>query len=75
MSKSKVVLKAKVNEDKEDFNISVRESGEESVCITMVLQYLADKIVENDASIKEVTKLLKDIVKDTKDRRGEGTWL
>ena len=75
MSKSKVVLKAKVNEDKEDFNISVRESGEESVCITMVLQYLADKIVESDASIKEVTKLLKDIVKDTKDRRGEGTWL
>lgn len=75
MSKSKVVLKAKVNEDKETFNISVRESGEESVCITMVLQYLADKIVESDASIKEVTKLLKDIVKDTKDRRGEGTWL
>lgn len=75
MSKSKVVLKAKVNEDKETFNISVRENGEESVCITMVLQYLADKIVESDASIKEVTKLLKDIVKDTKDRRGEGTWL
>lgn len=75
MSKSKVVLKAKVNEDKGDFNISVRESGEESVCITMVLQYLADKIVESNASIKEVTKLLKDIVKDTKDRRGEGTWL
>ena len=75
MSKSKVVLKAKVNEDKETFNISVRESGEKSICITMVLQYLADKIVESDASIKEVTKLLKDIVKDTKDRRGEGTWL
>ena len=74
MSKSKVVLKAKVNEDKQDFNISVRESGEESVCITMGLKYVADKIVENDASLKEVTQLLKTMVKDEQERRGNGTW-
>ena len=73
MSKSKLVLTTKTKKD--DVYVVVKENGDLSVCITMALQYIADNIVENDASIKDVTKLLKDMVKDTKDRRGEGTWL
>ena len=73
MSKPKLVLTTKTKKD--DVYVVVKENGDLSVCITMALQYIADNIVENDASIKEVTKLLKDMVKDTKDRRGEGTWL
>ena len=73
MRKPKLVLTTKTKKD--DVYVVVKENGDLSVCITMALQYIADNIVENDASIKEVTKLLKDMVKDTKDRRGEGTWL
>ena len=75
MSKSKVVLTAKIDKHKDDFNIAIKEKGDLSICITMGLKYVADKIVENDASLKEVTQLLKTMVKDEQERRGNGTWL
>ena len=67
------MLKAKIKND--EVIIAVDERGDEVVCLTMALQYIAENIVENDASIKEVTKLLKDMVKNKRDRRGETTWL
>lgn len=73
MVKSKLILKAKIKND--EVVIAVDERGDRAVCLTMALQYIADNIVENDASIKEVTKLLKDMVKNERDRRGETTWL
>lgn len=73
MGKPKLVLKAKIKND--EVIIAVDERGDRAACITMALQYIADNIVENDASIKEVTKLLKDMVKNERDRRGETTWL
>lgn len=73
MGKPKLVLKAKIKND--EVIIAVDERGDEVVCLTMALQYIAENIVENDASIKEVTKLLKDMVKNKRDRRGETTWL
>lgn len=73
MGKPKLVLKAKIKND--EVIIAVDERGDEVVCLTMALQYIANNIVENDASIKEVTKLLKDMVKNERDRRGETTWL
>lgn len=73
MGKPKLVLKAKIKND--EVVIAVGERGDRTVCLTMALQYIAENIVENDASIKEVTKLLKDMVKNERDRRGETTWL
>ena len=73
MGKPKLVLKAKIKND--EVVIVVDERGDRTVCLTMALQYIAENIVENDASIKEVTKLLKDMVKNERDRRGETTWL
>lgn len=73
MGKPKLVLKAKIKND--EVIIAVDERGDEVVCLTMALQYIANNIVDNDASIKEVTKLLKDMVKNERDRRGETTWL
>lgn len=73
MSKAKLVLTAKIKND--EVVIAVKEKGDIEVCLTMALQYIADNIVEHDASIKDVTKLLKDMVKNEKDRRGESTWL
>lgn len=73
MGKPKLVLTTKTKKD--DVFVVVKESGDLSVCLTMALQYIADNIVEQNASIKEVTKLIKDMIKDEQERRGEGTWL
>lgn len=73
MGKPKLILKAKIKND--ETVIAVDERGDGVVCLTMALQYIANNIVDNDASIKEVTKLLKDMVKNERDRRGETTWL
>lgn len=73
MKKPKLVLTTKTKKD--DVYVVVKENGDLSVCVTMALQYIAENIVEQGASIKEVTKLLKDMVKNEQERRGNGEWL
>jgi hypothetical protein len=41
----------------------------------MALSYVADLIVDKEVSLKEATQLLKNMVKETEERRGNGTWL
>lgn len=71
----KVILKTKSYTDDDGLKFVIKDDGDLGLCLTMALGYVADLIVDNEASIKEVTQLLKDMVKEEKERRGEGTWL
>ena len=74
MKKAKVILKEKKSDDN-GLNFISKSDGDLGICISMCLSYVADSIVDNEVSMKEITQLLKDMVKNEKDRRGEGTWL
>ena len=74
MAKAKVILKEKKLDENGLLFVS-KEDGDLGTCLTMAVSYIADLIVDNEVSMKEVTKLLKDVVKKQTERRGEGTWL
>lgn len=74
MKKAKVILKEKRATD-EGLTFLIKDEGDLGICLSMCLSYVADSIINNEVSMKEVTQLLKDIVKEGKDERGEGTWL
>lgn len=74
MAKAKVVLK-ETKADDNGLNFVSKSDGDVGICLSMCLGYVADVIVDNEVSMKEATQLLKDMVKDERDRRGEGTWL
>ena len=73
--KSKVILKEEKFNEENGLTWKISHKGDTGVCLTMALGYVADLIVDNEISIKDSTQLLKDLVKDERDRRGEGTWL
>ena len=74
MPKAKVILKEK-KLDENGLTYIVKEKGDIGMCLTMALRYVANIIVDQDTSTKEVTQLLKQMIKEETDRRGEGTWL
>ena len=74
MAKAKLILKEKKFDDNGLVFVS-KEDGCVGTCLTMALSYVADLIVEGDVSMKDATDLLKKIVKDEKESRGNGTWL
>lgn len=74
MAKAKVILK-ETKADDNGLSFVSKSDGDTGICLSMCLGYVADVIVDNEVSIKEATQLLKDMVKDERDRRGEGTWL
>ena len=74
MPKAKVILKEK-KLDENGLTYIVKEKGDIGMCLTVALRYVANIIVDQDTSTKEVTQLLKQMIKEETDRRGEGTWL
>ena len=74
MKKAKVVLNEQKHSNEGLYFVS-KDQGDIGICLTMALSYVADLIVDKEASIKEVTQLLKNMVKETEERRGNGTWL
>lgn len=74
MAKAKVILKEK-KADEMGLNFVSKDSGDLGICLTMALSYVADYIVDNEISVKEATQLLKNMVKEETERRGNGEWL
>lgn len=74
MKKAKVILKEKKMDENGLLFVS-KEDGDLGTCLTMAITYIADLIVDKAVSTKEVTDLLKKIVKEETERRGNGTWL
>ena len=74
MKKAKVILKEKKLDENGLLFVS-KEDGDLGTCLTMAISYIADLIVEKEVSMKEATDLLKKIVKEEQERKGEGTWL
>ena len=74
MAKAKVILKEKKMDENGLLFVS-KEDGDLGTCLTMAISYIADLIVEKEVSMKEATDLLKKIVKEEQERKGEGTWL
>lgn len=74
MAKAKVILKEKKFTD-DGLSFVSKDDGDLSLCITMTIGYLADLIVDGEVSTKEVTQLLKEMVKTETERRGNGEWL
>lgn len=74
MAKAKVILKEK-NTTELGLDFVSKYDGDVGICLSMCLGFIADIIVDNEVSMKEATQLLKDMVKEERDRRGEGTWL
>lgn len=74
MAKAKVILKEKKLDENGLLFVS-KEDGDLGTCLTMAISYIADLIVEKEVSMKEATDLLKKIVKEEQERKGEGTWL
>ena len=74
MSKAKVILKERKQSDA-GLEFESKDKGEVNICISMALGYVADYVADGVISSKEVTQLLKDMIKEEKNRRGEGTWL
>ena len=74
MAKAKVILKEKKMDENGLLFVS-KEDGDLGTCLTMTLSYIADLIVDKEVSLKEVTDLLKKIVKEEQERRGNGQWL
>lgn len=74
MAKAKVILKEKKLDENGLLFVS-KEDGDLGTCLTMAISYIADLIIEKEVSMKEATDLLKKIVKEEQERKGEGTWL
>lgn len=74
MSKAKVVLK-ETGANEEGLSFVSKDKGDIGICLSMCLGYVARLIIEGAVSNKQATQLLKDMIKEEKNRRGEGTWL
>ena len=74
MAKAKVILKEKKMDENGLLFVS-KEDGDLGTCLTMALSYIADLIVDKEVSLKEATDLLKKIVNEEQERRGNGQWL
>ena len=74
MKKAKVILKEQKHGD-DGLHFISKDQGDIGICLTMALAYVADLIVDNNSSMKEVTQLLKNMVKEETERRGNGQWL
>lgn len=74
MAKAKVILKEQKHSD-EGLHFVSKDNGDLGICVTMALSYVADLIVDKEVSLKEATQLLKNMVKENEERRGNGTWL
>lgn len=72
--KAKVVLKEKTIGDSGLVFMS-KDNGDVNVCVTMATAYLADMISSGQANMKEVTDILKKLVKDYKEEGENGKWL
>lgn len=72
--KAKVVLKEK-SLTNNGLTIVSKDCGDPNICATMAISYLADLIVANKANMKEVTDILKKLVKDYKEEGENGKWL
>ena len=74
MKKAKVILKERKQSDA-GLEFESNDKGEVNICISMALAYVADYVADGVISSKEVTQLLKNMVKEETERRGNGTWL
>lgn len=74
MKKAKVILKERKQSDA-GLEFESKDKGEINICVSMALGYVADCVVDGVISSKEATQLLKDMVKEETERRGNGTWL
>ena len=72
--KAKVVLKEKSLTDN-GLTLVSKDHGDPNICVTMAISYLADMIAINQANMKEVTNILKKLVKDYKEEGENGKWL
>lgn len=72
--KAKVVLKEKSLTDN-GLTIVSEDCGDPNICVTMAISYLADMIATNQANVKEVTDLLKKLVKEYEEEGENGKWL
>lgn len=72
--KAKVVLKEKSLTDN-GLTLVSKDRGDPNICATMAISYLADMIATNQANMKEVTDILKKLVKDYKEEGENGKWL
>ena len=74
MAKAKVILKEKKQSDA-GLEFESKDKGEINICVSMALGYVADCVVDGVISSKEATQLLKDMIKEETERRGNGQWL
>lgn len=74
MAKAKVILKERKQSDA-GLEFESKDKGEINICVSMALGYVADCVVDGVISSKEATQLLKDMIKEETERKGEGTWL
>lgn len=67
--KAKVVLKEKTINDAGLTFVS-KDCGDANVCVTMAISYIADMIATKQANMKEVTQILKQLVKEYEEENG-----
>lgn len=72
--KAKVVLK---EESVNDTGLTFigKDRGDVNICVSMAISYLADMIAAKQADMKEVTQILKKLVKEYEKEGENGKWL